>query len=127
MLVLPFSSPCLLQPPSFSLPLAAQIDGLRGSVNPAAGNKQGTSRELGAAKGSPPCPALRPAPEAGDRTGAEALQPLTAQVRNRALERPRDESGEVGCSILSLHPREGWKDPSQEIPQHRDFLLGQRK
>lgn len=86
-------------------------------------------RELRAAKGSPPCPALRAPSEVGDRTGAEALQRLTAQVRNRALAREgeREESGEVGHTVLSLHPWEGWQDPSQESPQRRDFLLGQRK
>lgn len=70
------------------------------------GTSRGTSREPRAATGSPPCPALRTSPpKVGDRAGAEALKPLLPQVRNRALGRQKEEPGEVGASILSLHPR----------------------
>ena len=103
MLVLPFSSPCSLQTPSFSLSQPRSTVGWRLSEPLLQGTSKGTSRSPGLPRGAhPPCPE-NPLPKIGDRAGAETLQPLVTQVRNSTLGEGRKSRERRG--LLSPHPR----------------------
>lgn len=118
---LPFSSParCRLPPSHCRWLLLSTV--AHCSVSPCCREQAGDTQGAPGCQGILPALPCGPPPAVGDRTGAEALQPLIAQVRNR------QESGEAEASVLSLHPRRRLAGSRSGEPPERGLRLGQRK